>query len=118
MAPAVSTQTAPAILEQLGETNAPVLNLLALCRTPAYSHVWSQGPELFRRLARLLRKQGQPTLALEVAARGLNKLYPGDHDLMYCRALALARSGNPTRAAWFVQEMLRLTDLPPAIRSD
>ena len=110
----VTAPTAAAILEQLADKDAQVLNLLALCRTPPYLHVWSEGPELLRRFARLLLKQGHPTLALEVAARGLaEKLYPNDPDLLYCRALALARSGNPTRAACFVQEMLGRPDLPP-----
>jgi class 3 adenylate cyclase len=113
------TPTARAVLELLAEKDVQVLNLLALCRTPEYHHVWSEGPELLRRFAHLLLKQGHPTLALEVAARGLaDKAYPNDLDLMYCRALALARSGNPTRAALFVEEMLRRTDLPPALHSD
>src|SRR5665213_3585503 len=112
----VTAPTAAAVLEQLSEKNAQVLNLLALCRTPEYFHVWLEGPELLRRFARLLLKQGHPTLALEVAARGLaEKVYPNDLDLMYCRALALARSGNPTRASFFVKEMLKRADLPPAI---
>jgi class 3 adenylate cyclase len=111
--------TARAILKQLDEKDAQVLNLLALCRTPEYLHVWFQGPELLRRFARLLLQQGHPTLALEVAARGLtDKAYPGDVELMYCRALALARSGNPTRAWIFAQEMLHRTDLSPEIHSD
>jgi class 3 adenylate cyclase/tetratricopeptide (TPR) repeat protein len=106
------------ILEQLSDKDAQVLNLLALCRTPEFTHVWSEGPELSRRFARLLLKQGHPTLALEVAARGLDKFYPDDHELMYCRAIALVRSGNATRAALFVKEMLDRTDLPPDTRSD
>jgi class 3 adenylate cyclase len=114
----MSDRTAAAILEQLSDKNPPVLNLLALCRTPAFNHVWSQGPELLRRFARLLLKQGHPTFALEVAARGMDKLYPEDHELMYCRALALARSGNPTRASLFVKDMLERTDLPADLRSD
>src|SRR5438105_122592 len=110
--------TAAAVLEQLAAKDAPVLNLLALCRTPEYQGVWSQGPELLRRFARLLLKQGHPTLALEVAARGLDKIDPDDHDLLYCRALALANSGNATRAALFVRELLARTDLAPQLRSD
>ena len=98
---------------------AQVLNLLALCRTPEYLHVWQEGPELLRRFARLLLKQGHPTLALEVAARGLDaRLYPDDHDLLFCRARALVNCGNPTRAEAFVREFLERTDLPIAIRSD
>jgi class 3 adenylate cyclase/tetratricopeptide (TPR) repeat protein len=115
----VTALTAVAVLEQLSEKGAQVLNLLALCRTPEFYPVWSQGPELLRRFARLLLKQGHPTLALEVAARGLaEKAYPNDLELMFCRALALARSGNPTRASFFVREMLDRSDLPPAIHSD
>src|SRR4051794_38585736 len=100
----MTAPTAAAILEQLEQKDAQVLNLLALCRAEPYLGVWQEGPELLRRFARLLFKQGHPTLALEVAARGLDKVYPGDHDLLYCRALALVNSGNTTRAA--VQDLL------------
>jgi class 3 adenylate cyclase/tetratricopeptide (TPR) repeat protein len=110
--------TAAAILEQLDQKDAPVLTLLALCRTQPYLGIWSEGPELLRRFGRLLIKQGHPTLALEVAARGLENLYPDDHDLLYCRALALVNSRNPTRAGLFVQELLDRTDLSAAHRID
>jgi tetratricopeptide (TPR) repeat protein len=114
---AVTVPTAAAVLEQLEEKDAQVLNLLALCRTQPYLGVWQEGPELLRRFARLLLQQGHPTLALEVATRGLDR-YPGDHDLLYCRALALVRSGNPTRAERVVQELLGCTDLALAFHSD
>lgn len=114
----MTAPTAAEILEQLAQKDAQVLNLLALCRTEPYLGVWLKGPELLRRFARLLLQQGHPTLALEVAARGLGKLYPDDHDLLYCRALALARSGNPTKADLFVQELVARTDLAPSLRSD
>ncbi len=115
----MTAPNAAAILEQLAGKDAQVLGLLALCRTPEYLHVWREGPELLRRFARLLLKQGHPTLALEVAARGLDeKAYPNDHDLLYCRALALVNSGNPTRADRFVRELLELGGLPLAIHSD
>ncbi len=111
--------SANAILELLDQRDAQVLNLLALCRTPPYQQVWTQGPELLRRFARLLLKQGHPTLALEVAARGLEgRAFPNDLDLMYCRALALVRSGNTTRADMFLRELLDRTDLTPELRSD
>src|SRR5262249_7037864 len=117
--PAMPIQpTAAAILEQFADKDAQVLNLLALCRTQRYLGVWLEGPELLRRFARLLLQQGHSTLALEFAARGLDKLYAGDHDLLYCRALALANSGNPARATLFVQELLARTDLAPALRGD
>ncbi len=110
---------ADAVLERLAAKDAPVLSLLALCRTPPFRDVWSQGPDLSRRFARLLLKQGHPAIALEVAARGLGEpRYANDPDLLYCRALALANCGNPTRAALLVQDMLRRPELPPALRSD
>jgi tetratricopeptide (TPR) repeat protein len=115
----MTAPNAAAILEQLAGKDAQVLNMLALCRTPEYVHVWREGPDLARRFARLLLKQGHPTLALEVAARGLDeKAYPNDHELLYCRALALVNSGNPTRADRFVRELIALGDLPLAIQSD
>ena len=49
-----------AVLERLADKHVPVLTLLALCRTPQYRDVWPQGPELPRRFARLLLKQGHP----------------------------------------------------------
>jgi class 3 adenylate cyclase len=109
---------AAAILEQLGKKDATVLNLLALCRTEPYLGVWEKGPELPRKFARLLLRQGHPTLALEVAARAVGSLYPNDHELMYCRALALAKSGNPTRADLFVQALIARPDLPAGLRVD
>jgi class 3 adenylate cyclase len=113
--------SAAAVLEQLKQKNPPVLSLLAQCRAEENLGVWDQGPklrELLRRFARQLLHQGHPTLALEVAARGLAEAYPDDHDLLYCRALALVNSGNTTRAWDFVQEMLDRTDLPVAVLSD
>lgn len=104
--------TAEAFLGLLEHKDAQVLNLLALCRTAPYvDRVWVQGPQLLRRFARLLLKQGHPTLALEVAARGLDKLYPDDLELMHYRALALVNCGNTTRAVWFVRELLKRPDL-------
>jgi class 3 adenylate cyclase/tetratricopeptide (TPR) repeat protein len=113
----VTPYTAKAILEELARKGAQALNVLDRCRTLDYLPAWTEGPQLGRRFAQLLLKQGHPTLALEVAARSLER-YPGDHELLYYRALALARCGNPTRANWFVQEMLKLHDLPPALRSE
>ena len=106
-----SVPTAAAILEQLSQKGVRLLSVLALCRMPDYVPVWYESPKLFQRFARLLLKQGHPTLALEVAARGLaDKAYPNDLELMYCRALALVNSGNPTRADFFVQELLARGD--------
>jgi class 3 adenylate cyclase/tetratricopeptide (TPR) repeat protein len=109
--------TARAILDELNQKDAQVLNLLALCRTQPYLGVWEEGPELVRRFARLLLKQGHPTLALESAARGLDN-YPDDPELLYCRALALARCDSPSRAQLAVEELLDQPELPQATRSD
>src|SRR5262249_41756857 len=81
--------------------------------------IWSQGPQLPRRFARLLLEQGHPALALEVASSNLDSTaYPNDLELLYCRALALARIGIPTSAERCIQELLERTDLPPAVHSD
>jgi class 3 adenylate cyclase len=114
----MAAPTAADVLEQLNQKDPPVLALLWQCRTKEYLHVWEEGPQLLRRFARLLLQQGHPTLALEVAARGLAERYRDDHDLLYCRALALVNSGNTTRAALFVEEMLERKDLSVATRSD
>jgi class 3 adenylate cyclase len=116
-APPTPPPTAEAVLEQLGQEGAPVLHLLALCRTPDYLHVWAQGPELPRRFAKLLLKQGHPTFALEVASRCLEQhAYPGDPELLFYRALALANSGNLTRAGHLVRDLLRRDGLPVDVR--
>jgi class 3 adenylate cyclase/tetratricopeptide (TPR) repeat protein len=104
--------TAAWVLKQLAHKDAPLLHLLSRCREQGNEHVWEQGPALHRLFARLLRKQGHPSLALEVAARGLEEnRCPGDHELMYLRALALADCGNLTKADDFVQALLALPDL-------
>jgi class 3 adenylate cyclase len=113
--------TADDVLEQLAQKNPPVLSLLALCRSDDYLVVWKPGPrllELLHRFARLLLHQGHPTLALEVASRGLAEAYPDDHELLYCRALALLNCGNTTRAEDFVRELLARSDLSKQVRSD
>ncbi len=104
-------------LERLADKNAPVLNLLAESRVEENRAAWKEGPQLSRRFARLLLKQGHPTLALEVAARSLDEVYPDDHELLYCRAFALARCGNPTKARLFAEGLLKL-ELSPAMRTE
>src|SRR5437016_3529063 len=115
----VTAPTAASVLEQLAQKDAHVLNLLALCRKKEHEDIWTQDPELFRRFAFLLLKQGHPTLALEVASRGLEKnCYPEDNTLRYYQALALVRSGNPTRADLFVKEFLARPGLSVQLKSD
>ena len=79
--------SAAAVLKKLDDPDAPVLHLLAECRAPDNEAVWRAGPHLHRRFARLLLRQGHPTLALETAARGLfDRGYAGDADLTGARA--------------------------------
>ena len=84
---------------------------------PENLSVWTEGSALGCRLAELLIKQGHPTLAVDYRPRSLDRC-PADHQLLYYRALALARCGNPTRAERFVQELLKRDDLPPSLRSE
>src|SRR5262245_3999152 len=103
----MSVLTATAVLEQLRAPKAPVLKLLAECRERDNQHVWDEDRALVRRFAELLIDQKHPTIALEVASRGLeDRYYPGDHELLYWRAPALVTTGNPTRVDDFVQELL------------
>ena len=113
--------TVEAILAELNKKDAPVLNLLAECRKPEYESVWTQpqGLQLLRKFAHLLLKRGHPTLALEVASQGLEKgRYEKDPELMYYRGLALARSGNPTKAKFFIDELLALPTLADPLKCE
>ena len=116
----MTAPTAAAILEQLSEKDAQVLNLLALCRTPEFVQVWRAGsgpaPSLRPPPAQAGPSRRSPSKSRPAAWS--ERLYPDDHELLYCRALALVNCGNPTRAEVFVREFLDRTDLPPAIRSD
>ena len=113
----MTAPTSASVLKQLAEKDAPVLNLLAECRKKENEDIWMKDPELFRKFASILLKQGHPTLALEAAARGLD-FVPEDNLLRYSRALALVRSGNPTRADLFVKELLGRPGLPIQLKSD
>ena len=115
----MTAPTAAAILEQLSPKDAQVLNLLALCRTPEYLHVWKEGPELLRRFARLLLKQGHPTLALEVAARGLDeKPIPTTTTCSTAAPSPWSTAATPPAPSCSSGSSLERTDLPLAIRSD
>jgi class 3 adenylate cyclase len=101
------------ILEELAR-DAQVLTLLNRHRGDEFQSLWKQDPQLYRAFARKLNSQGHPGPALEVATVGL-RTHANDPDLLYSRALALARSDNVTRAAAFVKELLD-TNPPEPLR--
>ena len=94
------------ILERLAPKDAQVLNLLNHYRTDEFQPLWRQDPRLYRAFSRKLLSEGHPAPALEVATVGLHT-HANDPDLLYCRALALARGGNVSRADEFVKELLQ-----------
>src|SRR5689334_15895971 len=103
--------TVESILEELEAPDAAVLNLLNRYRGDEFRPLWLQDPRLYRRFAKKLISQGHPAPGLEVAQRGL-LAHRDDPDLLYLRALALARGGNVTRAEQLVKELLTLAELP------
>lgn len=110
--------TASEVLRRLGSAEVSLLELLEQCRHESNHAIWGQGAELCRLFAQRLLKQGHPSLALEVARRGLSEGYPNDPELEYCRALALARCDSPTRAAAVVRELVNRNDLPAKLTID
>src|SRR5438552_1067462 len=97
--------TVESILDELAARGAQVLNLLNHHRAEEFRRLWGQDARLYRGFGKKLVSEGRPAPALEVVTRGL-LAHPGDPDLLYLRALALARGGNVTRAEQFVKDLL------------
>ena len=67
---------------------------------------WHQAPQLYRQLTRRLLAQGEPLLAYDVVAEGLN-FWPKDVALRQMQGLALSRSGATEKANAVLQELRR-----------
>jgi len=105
------------VLKQLDAADAPILRLLAECRKEENLPVWKVGPELARKFARLLNRQGHPTIAHEVASRAIKEGWKDDPELIFHRSLALIDVGNPADAYQSIQELFKLPTLPANIRN-
>src|SRR5205823_1746821 len=106
------------ILKELSAKDVQVLNLLALYRpdrNEECSPLWLRDPRLHIQFGRAMLGEGQPAYALELVCRGLQS-HPNDPDLLYLRALALARGGNISRAEALAREVLQLPGLEPRLQ--
>src|SRR4051794_25900276 len=93
------------ILQELAAPGAEILALLQRYHTAELSPLWQHDPRLYRAFGQRLIGLGQPTMAFELVREGLLH-QPADADLLYLRALALARGRNLTKAEEYVQELL------------
>jgi class 3 adenylate cyclase/tetratricopeptide (TPR) repeat protein len=112
------TTTVESILTELQQKDAHAITLLDRYRPtfhPELEPLWREKPpRLFRAFGRALISQGHPAQALEVVCRALEKAasqteppwHPGDTELLYLGALALARGGNIIRAQAYAKELL------------
>lgn len=92
--------TEPAVEPILAELQAPGAHPVALLqayRAEAHGPLWQQDARLYRAFGRALVSAGQATAAFELVREGVLQ-FPEDHELLYLRALALARGGNLLKA--------------------
>jgi class 3 adenylate cyclase/tetratricopeptide (TPR) repeat protein len=103
-APLGPSADADALLTALN-ARPDLADLLALwqARRP---DVWGQSIELYRRLGRLLMELGEPLLAYDVLAEGL-QIAPEDVVLRQRKALALARCGVSDKANAILTQLVR-----------
>jgi class 3 adenylate cyclase/tetratricopeptide (TPR) repeat protein len=104
-----------AILKRLARPGAMAAELLPMYQTVGHAAYWCAGPKLHRAFARKLISQGHPTQAFELAREGL-AAHPGDRELQYLLALAMARVGNIAGAEGYVAALLGATRIEPALR--
>jgi tetratricopeptide (TPR) repeat protein len=103
------------ILTRLARPGAKAAELLPVYQTPDYSGSWDAGPSLHRAFTRKLISQGHPTQAFELAREGLTA-YPGDQELQYLLALAMARGGNIAGAERCLASLLSATRVEAPLR--
>jgi class 3 adenylate cyclase/tetratricopeptide (TPR) repeat protein len=104
-----------AILTRLARPGAKGAELLPVYQNVDHATSWRAGPSLHRAFARKLISQGHPTQAFELARDGL-ATYPGDQELQYLLALAMARGGNIAGAEGYVAALLSATRIEPPLR--
>jgi len=95
------------VLLQLGESGTRVLDAV---RTPAHEPLWRRDARLYRAFGKELIGEGHYTHAFELVREGLAH-HEGDPELLFCRALALARGRNLAKAEEYVGELLQLPGL-------
>ena len=102
-------------LDRRRSGHGPLLDRYRPSFHPELEPLWREKPpRLFRAFGRALISQGHPAQALEVVCRALEKAasqteppwHPGDTELLYLRAFALARGGNIIRAEAYAKELL------------
>ena len=84
------------ILNKLRPNDADVLELLAVFEHKKYDKHWQLDARLYRAFGKKLISAGHPIRAFELIRRGL-VCRPHDRELLYLRALALARAGNTNK---------------------
>jgi class 3 adenylate cyclase/tetratricopeptide (TPR) repeat protein len=106
-----------AILERLGRTGASALELLPVYQHREQQALWLRAPDLHRTFVRRFLSEGHPTRAFELAREGLAS-HPGDRELTYLVALALARGGNVSAAGDRLADLLKQPDLERELRAE
>jgi hypothetical protein len=96
----------PAILRQLQGPPSPDLQSLVELWRAHTEDRWAPYPELYRRLASRLIERGSPLLANDAASEGL-RYWKSDVRLRQLQALALAKSGAPSRANTILMDLKR-----------
>lgn len=98
------------ILDQLNEPGSQALDLLKVSQAEEHDKLWRQDARLYRAFGKKLIDASYPAKAFELIREGLSH-HDRDWDLKYLRALALARGGNVSKAAEYLDELLKNQDL-------
>jgi class 3 adenylate cyclase len=115
--PAMAATIVEQILKELSAPGAKVLSLLQTYQDGTYEKYWQQDPSLYRAFAKALIGIGQAAAAFELASIGLLQ-HPGDHELLFFRAWALARGRNLLKASEYVQELLTVPSLNAKLKGE
>lgn len=105
------------LLERLERKGSSALELLPTFHRRERDELWRQDPRLHRSFTRKLIAEGHPVRAVELAREGLN-WHPGDQELQYLLALALARGGNVLAAENSLAERLKDPIKDPALQAE
>jgi hypothetical protein len=112
-------KTVEEILAELKSSQGPVLEILERYEHPQHEPLWRADPRLYRAFAKKLIDTDHPSRAYELVREGLQPdCHPGDSRLQYLAALALARSGNVSKATELADKLLAIPDLDKALKSD
>jgi hypothetical protein len=103
------------VLKRLQQPGARPLDLLQVCQVRDYERHWRKDPRLYSAFTRKLVSDGHPTRAFELAREGLAH-HPGDQEVQYLIALALARGGNVSLSSDYLRNLLGSTGLSPKLK--